>query len=251
MLEPLAGKVALVTGASRGIGAAIAVRLATAGADVAITYRSQPDRAAETVKAIETLGRRALSFYADQADPADAQALVRSVVDGLGRLDILVNSAGILVTTPIDANGADDAQLQRQIAVNMQGVRNTVKAATSFLPRGGRIITVGTAGGAIARVGFPGMADYFATKSALAAYTKGWARDLGPRDITVNIVQPGPIDTDMNPATGDFAPMMAGATALGHYGTAEDIAAAVGFLASPEARFITGAALDVDGGLSA
>jgi 3-oxoacyl-[acyl-carrier protein] reductase len=251
MSEELLGKVALVTGGSRGIGAAIARRLAADGADVAISYVNAADEGAATLAGIEGHGRKALSVWADQADRAQAGDLVRQVADHFGRLDILVNNAGVFITGPVDDPNRDQETFDRQLAINVQGVVSAVLAAVPVIADGGRIVSVSTAGAASTRVPFPGLADYFASKAAVAAYTKGWARDLGPRGITVNAVAPGPIDTDMNPADSEWADTQASLTALGHFGKPADVAAAVAYLVSPGAGFVTGIALTVDGGLSA
>ena len=249
MEKKLAKKVALVTGGSRGIGAAIAKRLADDGADVAFSYVASPEKAKTLVRELEGKGVRAVAFKADQADPAQVESLVRKVVEQFGRLDILVNSAGVFVTGVIGDPACDLAALERQQAVNVGGVLAAVRAAAPLLGTGGRIITIGSM--LADRVPFSGMGGYSASKAAVAAYTKAWARDLGPRGITVNAVQPGPIDTDMNPDDGDFAAVAKGMTALGRYGKPEEIAAAVAFLAGPDASYITGTTLDVDGGSNA
>ncbi|MBX3501877.1 MAG: SDR family oxidoreductase [Alphaproteobacteria bacterium] len=245
----LQGKIALVTGGSRGIGAAIARRLAADGADVAISYAASADRAQAVAREIEGNGVRAASFKADQADPTAVAGLVKAVVKRFGRLDILVNSAGVFVTGPLGDPATDVTALERQFAVNVGGVAAAVRAAAAHLKEGGRIITIGSGVGT--RTPWPGMADYGATKAAVASYTRGWARDLGGKGITVNTVQPGPIDTDMNPSDGEFAEIQKVGTALGRYGKPEEIAAAVAFLAGPDASYITGATLDVDGGFNA
>lgn len=246
-MSELAGKRALVTGASRGIGAAIALALAKRGADVAITYQSSDAAAKQVVSAIEALGRRA---FAIKADSADAQAVIDSVdqaAEQLGGLDILVNNAGIgrpglLADLSLD-------QIDALLDVNVRGVIVASKAAIAHLPEGGRIISIGSS--AAERVSVPGMSVYAATKSALLALTRGLARELGPRGITVNIVHPGSTDTELNPATGDFADVQRAFTALGRFGKPEDVAEAVAFLAGPSAGQITGTGLVVDGGANA
>ncbi|MBP0495427.1 SDR family NAD(P)-dependent oxidoreductase [Pararoseomonas indoligenes] len=243
-MTELAGKRALVTGGSRGIGAAIAVALAEKGADVAITYERSVDRAAEVVRAIEGKGRKAAAIQADIADPA---AVKRSVDEGarsLGGLDILVNNAGIALYARI-ADASVEA-IDALLGVNVRGPVLAAQAAIPHLPTGGRIITIGSAG-AERIVGDTGTI-YFMTKSALHSFTRGLARELGPRDVTVNLIQPGSTDTDMNPADGEFSDFQRSLSPLGRYGTPEDVAAAVAFLASPSARHITGAILTVDGG---
>jgi 3-oxoacyl-[acyl-carrier protein] reductase len=249
MSKALAGKVALVTGGSRGIGAAIARRLARDGADVAISYAVSADKAEAVVADLKKEGVRAAAFKVDQADAAQVADLVEAVADRFGRLDILVNNAGVFVAGGIADSAIDVAGLARQFAVNVTGVAATVRAAASFLGEGGRIISIGSISGDIAPI--PGTADYSATKAAVAAYTRGWARDLGRKGITVNTVQPGPIDTDMNPADSNMAAVLSANVALGRYGKPEEVAAAVAFLASPDAGYITGATLNVDGGFTA
>lgn len=249
MIKTLSGKVALVTGGSRGIGAATARALAEEGADVAISYTASQEKAEALVKELEGKGVRAAAFKADQADAAQVERLIQAVVGRFGHLDILVNNAGVAVMGAVDDTSIPSAAFDRQLAVNVSGVAAAVRAAVKVMGEGGRIITVGSAGGV--HVPAPGLADYAATKAAVAGYTKGWARDLGPKGITVNIVQPGPIETDMNPPNSDFATRLAQRTALGRNGRVEEVAAAIVFLASPDASYITGAQLDVDGGINA
>lgn len=247
--KPLKGKTALITGGSRGIGAAIARRLAADGANVAISYAASAEKAEALVPELESQGIRAAAIQADQGDPKQVSALVNEAVSKFGRLDILVNNAGVFIMGTIGDPQSDLTALDRQQAVNVGGVLAAVREAVKVMGPGGRIINIGS--GAGDHIPFAGAADYAATKAAVAAYSRGWARDLGPRGITVNTIQPGPIDTDMNPANGAFADTLKGLTALGRYGTPEEVAAAVAFLAGSEASFITGATLDVDGGVNA
>jgi 3-oxoacyl-[acyl-carrier protein] reductase len=243
----LKGKRALVTGASRGIGAAIAIELAAEGADVAITYEKSAERAAEVVSAIKALGRKAVAIHADSADVAAVQASVEKTVKELGGLDILVNNAGILRIGELKDNSLED--IDAILDVNVRSPIVASKAALAHLTKGGRIITIGSY--FADRVPAPVLTVYSASKSAMIAFTKGLARELGPKEITVNLVQPGSIDTDMNPSHGPFGDVLRQFIALGHYGAGEDIANAVAFLASEKAKYITGSALTVDGGANA
>jgi 3-oxoacyl-[acyl-carrier protein] reductase len=240
----LKGKRALVTGASRGIGAAIAKGLATEGADVAITYEKSADRAAEVVRAIEALGRRAVAIKADSADAAAVQASVDKAAAELGGLDILVNNAGILRVG--DLKDLSLADIDAILDVNVRSPIVASKAALAHLGKGGRIINIGSL--FAERVPASVVGVYAGSKSALVAFTKGLARELGPKGITVNLLQPGSIDTDMNPANGPFAGLLREITAVGSYGKVEDIANGVAFLASDKAQYITGSTLTIDGG---
>jgi Dehydrogenases with different specificities (related to short-chain alcohol dehydrogenases) len=243
-MTELAGKRALVTGGSRGIGAAIAVALAEKGADVAITYERSADRAAQLVETIAANGGKSVAIQADSADPTAVQRSVDEAVEKLGGLDILVNNAAIARYSPIADYPVED--IDAQLAVNIRGPILASKAAIPYLQAGGRIINIGSAG-AERIVGSTGTV-YFMTKSAIQSLTRGLAQELGPRDITVNTVQPGSTNTEMNPEDGEFAEFQRALIPLGRYGQPEDVAAAVAFLASPAARQITGTILTVDGG---
>jgi 3-oxoacyl-[acyl-carrier protein] reductase len=243
----LSGKIALVTGGSRGIGAAIAKRLAAEGAAVAITYSSSPDRAEAVVKEIESAGGKAIAIQADAADADAVKHSVNETVKQLGGLDILVNNAGVAAMAPLDQFTLED--YDRTMAVNVRGVFVASQEASRHMKEGGRIITIGSTNAE--RMPFAGGGVYAASKAAVAGLTKGLARDLGPRGITVNNVQPGPVDTDMNPADGPFAETLKGMMALPRYGTGDEIASFVAYLAGPEAAYITGASLLIDGGFAA
>jgi 3-oxoacyl-[acyl-carrier protein] reductase len=249
MMKHLSGKAALVTGGSRGIGAAIARRLAEEGADVAFSYVASETKAKLLVQELEGNGVRAFALKADQGDAEQVIGLVKSVHEHFGRLDILVNNAGLSITGEVGDPAADIVEFDRQFAVNVKGVATAVRTAAALLADSGRIISIGTVFATSSP--FPGLGDYSASKAAVAAYTRAWARDLGARGITVNVIQPGPINTDMNPETAAHAPTLTQMTALGRYGQPGEIAGAVAFLAGPDASYITGATLNVDGGLLA
>jgi 3-oxoacyl-[acyl-carrier protein] reductase len=247
MNHRLENKRALVTGGSRGIGAAIVKRLAREGAHVALTYAGNTDKAIETVKKAQGLGVRALAIKADSADPKAVIEAVERTVQELGGIDILVNNAGIAVVGPIDNYCLED--LDRTLAVNVRAVFVATQAAVKHMKSGGRIINLASCNAE--RVPNTGMAVYAMSKAALVGLVKGLSRDLGPRGITINNVHPGPVDTDMNPANSDFAKMLMQFMALPRYGTGDEIASLVAYLASPEASYVTGASLSIDGGFTA
>ena len=244
---PLAGRRALVTGAARGIGAAIALKLAEDGADVAITYEKSAEKAEAIAAEIRVMGRKAIAIQADAASPDAAKAAVERTVADLGGLDILVNNAGVLFGGEFSSQPLDEIDLQ--LNVNVRGVFLITQAALRHIPDGGRIISTGSNAGLA--VPFAGIAVYAATKSALESFTRGLARELGPREITVNLVRPGPIDTDMNPADGALAPAILPSLSIARYGRTREVAEAVAFLAGPGAGYITGSGILVDGGISA
>jgi 3-oxoacyl-[acyl-carrier protein] reductase len=245
--QKLAGKVAVVTGGSRGIGAAIARRLATDGASVAITYTKGADAAASVIKEIERAGGKAIAIQADAADADAVKAAIEKTVATFGRLDVLVNNAGTAI--PKTFEEATLEEMDRVIDINIRGVFVATQAALKHIRDGGRIIMIGSAIGE--RVSTPGLVPYAATKGAVKIFTQGLAREVGSRGITVNNVQPGPIDTDLNPAAADWAVPQKAVTALNRYGHVDDVAAMVAFVAGPEASYVTGANLTVDGGMNA
>lgn len=243
----LQDKVAIVTGASRSIGAAIARRLAHDGATVVITYNASPDKADQVVAAIEAAGGKAIALQADAGNPAAVRAAIAAVAERFGRIDILVNNAGISVLgAPTDIAFAD---FERILAVNVTGVFVATQEALRHMGAGGRIVHIGSS--MVEYAAFPTASAYTLTKGAVAGFTRGLVRDLGPRGITVNTVHPGPTDSDMNPADGAVADFVKPGIAVGRYGTGSDIAAAVAYLVSDEASFVSGAELLVDGGFTA
>ena len=240
----LSGKIALVTGGSRGIGAAIAKRLAREGARVTITWSANPDRAREVVESIKATGGHAMAMQADSANPADIRRAVAGVVEQEGGLDILINNAGVATMVPVEE--FDEAEFDRLIAVNVKGVYVATQEALHHMKDGGRIINIGSINADV--VPFPGMAIYAMSKAAIATFTRGLAREVGARGITVNNIQPGPVNTDMNPADSDFAETLRGLMAVPRYGSAEEIAGLAAYLASDESAFVTGASWNIDGG---
>ena len=243
----LEGKIALVTGGSRGIGAAIAKRLAADGANLAITYTKGADAAASVVKAIERAGGKAIAIQADATDAKAVEAAVNKVVATFGRLDILVNNAGTAIPKTFEETTLEE--MDRVLDINIRGVFVATQAALKQMKSGGRIIMIGSSVGE--RVLVPGLVPYAATKGAVKIFTQSLSREVGSRGITVNNVQPGPIDTELNPATGDWAVPQKAATALDRYGSVDEVAALVAFVAGPESSYITGANLTVDGGMNA
>ncbi|TWI05988.1 NAD(P)-dependent dehydrogenase (short-subunit alcohol dehydrogenase family) [Luteimonas cucumeris] len=243
----LAGKVALVSGGSRGIGAAIATALAREGADVAITYVSAVDKAQAVVAQIQALGRRALALRADSADVVEVRAAVEQTAAEFGALDILVNNAGIALMGPLQEVTLED--VDRTLSIHVRASFVAAQAAARHMRADGRVINIGSC--LAERVAGAEMTLYAMSKSALIGLSKGLAFDLGPRGITANVVHPGPIDTDMNPADSAQADEQRAKLALGHFGTAADVAATVVHLAGPGGRFITGTSIAVDGGSSA
>src|SRR5579863_8962615 len=247
MTKKLEGKIALVTGGSRGIGAAIAKRLAADGANVAITYTKGADAAASVVKEIERAGQKAIAIQADAADADAVNAAVEKTFAAFGRLDIPVNSAGTAIPKTFEETTLEE--MDRVIDINVRGVFVATQAALKHMKNGGRIIMIGSSVGE--HVVVPGLVPYSATKGAVKMFTQGLSREVGSRGITVNNVQPGPIDTELNPANGDWAVPQKAATALDRYGRVDEIAAMVAFVAGPESSYITGANLTVDGGMNA
>ena len=246
-MNRLEGNVALITGGSRGIGAAVALRLAEEGADIVVTYENSAERAAEVVEQVKARGRRGLAIQADSAVPEALTAAVDEAAATFGRLDILVNNAGVFLVGSLDDLGP--AEIDRTLAVNVRAPFVASQAAARHMGDGGRIISIGS--NVAERAPFPGLALYSMSKTALVGMAKGLSRELGPRGITVNVVHPGPTDTDANPADGPNAETIAGFTAVGRYADAAEIAATVAHLAGVDGRYITGASIHVDGGFTA
>lgn len=246
-MNNLKGKTALVTGGGRGMGAAIARRLAHEGANVALTYNRSASQANDVVAEIEKMGQQGLAIAADNANPTAIKEAVERTVNAFGQLDILVNNAGIFIAKPIDQLSLED--FEQTMEINVRAVFVASQAAASHMKEGGRIISIGS--NLAEHVPMPGSSLYSLSKSSLIGFTKGLARDLGPRGITVNIVHPGSTNTDMNPADGEFADGQRNLMAIPRFGDPEDIAGFVSWLASDESRFITGAGLTIDGGTNA
>jgi 3-oxoacyl-[acyl-carrier protein] reductase len=247
LMSKLTGKVALITGGSRGIGAAIAKRLAADGASIAITYAKDASAASAVVKAIESKGGKAITIQADSADAAAVMAAVEKAVATLGKLDVLVNNAGTAIPKKFEDTSLEE--IDHMINLNVRGVMVATQAALKHMNNNGRIIMIGSCVGE--RMMTPGLVPYSATKGAVKMFTQGLSREVGDRGITVNNIQPGPIDTDLNPASGDWAAPQKAATALDRYGSVEEVAALVAFVAGPESSYITGSNLTVDGGTNA
>lgn len=247
MSQSLKDKTALVTGGSRGMGAATAFTLAERGARVALTYNSSADAVAEIVQAITDKGGEARAYQADAAAPETMPALAEAVIADLGGLDILVNNAGIFGGGMIGEIAAED--YQRMMRINVDSVFLLTNALIRHIRDGGRIINLGSVLGE--RASLPGLSTYNASKAAVAMLTRSWAKDLGPRRINVTCVQPGPVNTDMNPETGDFSETMSGMTALDRYGRPQEVANLIAFLASEESSYITGETINADGGWNA
>jgi len=246
-MADLTDKAVLVTGGSRGIGAAIAKRLAAEGANVAITYTKGAEAAAAVVKEIERSGRKAIAIQADAADADAVKAAVEKAVATFGHLDVLVNNAGTAIPKPFEETTLED--IDRMLDINVRGMLVATQAALKHIKNGGRIINIGSCVGE--RMMTPGLVAYSATKGAVKMFTQGLSREVGHRGITVNNIEPGPIDTDLNPASGDWAAPQKANTALGRYGKVDEVAALVAFVAGPEAAYITAANMTVDGGTNA
>lgn len=249
MAGQFSGKIALVTGGSRGIGAATARAFAAEGADVAITYFHSADKAEAIVADIEAAGGRGLALAVDHADEGTAQSLIAAVVDHFGKIDILVTNAAVFAASAVDVDTPDMVSLEGMYRTNLHGVVALIRQAAVAMRDGGRIISVSS--NVATRAGYPNLADYAATKAAITGFSKGAARDLGPRGITVNVLQSGPVATEMNPDDTEFSAILKRDSALGRYGRPEEIAAGILFLASPAASYVTGAVLEVDGGMNA
>lgn len=247
MSKKLEGKIALITGGSRGIGAAIAKRLAVEGASIAITYANDRKAASSVVEAIENSGGKAVAIQAEATDTAAVKSAVEKTAKTFGRIDVLVNNAGTAIPKPFEETTLEE--MDRMIDINIRATFVATQVALRHMQNGGRIISIGSCVGE--RDMTPGLSSYAATKGAVKMFTQGLAREVGSRGITVNNIQPGPIDTDLNPAAGDWAAPQIANTALGRYGNVDEVASLVAFVAGPDASYITGASLTVDGGTNA
>ncbi len=243
-MENLKNKVAFITGGSRGMGAAIAKRLAQQGADIVFTYVHAIDKAQEVKKEIEKQGRKVLIIQADNQQPADLILAIENAAKTFGKIDILVNNAGIYLGKPFEDFTLEE--FDQLVNINVRAVFIASQNVLRYMPDGGRIITIGS--NLADRVAHAGNSLYSMSKSALTGLTKGMARELGARKITVNLLQPGSTDTDMNPAEGVYAEAQRNLMAIPQYGSVDDISAMVGLLASSEGRSITGASFTMDGG---
>lgn len=243
-MSHLTNKAALVTGGSRGIGAAIVRQLSKDGADVAFTFRGEDAKAAELVAEIEASGRKAIAIKADAADAKQVAEAVKKTFSEFGRFDILVNNAGVAIMAPIEDFSLED--FDKTIAVNVRAPFVAIKEAAKYLQKGGRIINIGSINAD--RIPFPTAGVYGMSKAAIQGLTRGYARDFGPLGITINNIQPGPINTDMNPQDGPLSEMLLPHMSVGRYGQPNEIGALVSFLAGPDSGYINGASLDIDGG---
>jgi len=246
-MKRLQNKIALITGGGRGMGADITSRLAAEGASVVLTYSQSKTKSEAIAEEINKSGGKAIAIKADSADIQAVTEAVKRTISEFGRIDILISNAGIYIGKDFSDHTPED--YEQIMAVNVRAVYIAALAAVNHMPTGGRIITIGS--NMADQAGGPKTTLYTMSKSALQGFTRGLARDLGAKKITVNLIQPGPIDTDMNPANSEFGEIMRSRIALGQYGTGDDIAALTAFLASDESKYITGSFITIDGGFNA